>query len=128
MAFNTLVVDDSAGMRMVIRKILVISGFDLGDLYEAENGRRALEILSERWVDLVLTDINMPEMDGLTLLRKMREHEIHRHTPVIIITTEASQASIDEANSLGVRGYITKPFVPEQVKQTLEEIMRGDAL
>lgn len=123
MSFNVLIVDDSGSMRKVIRRILSISGFDLGVVFEAGNGKEALNVLNQNWIDLVLSDINMPEMDGLTLLKKMREHEIHRNTPVVIITTEGGQASIDEALSLGVRAYINKPFVPEEIKEKLAKVL-----
>ncbi len=123
MAFNVLIVDDSLAMRSVIRKVISISGFDVGAFFEASNGKEALEILDEHWVDLILSDINMPEMDGLTFLKKVREHLIHNSIPVVMITTEGSQACIDEAVSLGVKGYIKKPFVPEVIKEKLKEIM-----
>lgn len=123
MAFNVLIVDDSMAMRSVIRKVISISGFDVGSFFEAGNGKEALEILNAQWIDLVLSDINMPEMDGLTFVKKMREHEIYKNIPVVMITTEGSQACIDEAMSLGVKGYIHKPFMPEVIKKKLEEIM-----
>jgi two-component system chemotaxis response regulator CheY len=123
MAFNVLIVDDSMAMRSVIRKVISISGFDVGTFFEAGNGKEALEILNAQWIDLVLSDINMPEMDGLTFLKKMRENEIYKNIPVVMITTEGSQACVDEAMSLGVKGYIQKPFRPEVIKEKLEEIM-----
>lgn len=123
MAFNVLIVDDSMAMRSVIRKVISISGFDVGTFFEAGNGKEALEVLNKQWIDLVLSDINMPEMDGLTFVKKMRGHEIYKNIPVVMITTEGSQACIDEAMSLGVKGYIQKPFMPEVIKEKLEEIM-----
>ena len=123
MAFNVLIVDDSMAMRSVIRKVISISGFDVGTFFEAGDGKEALEVLNEQWIDLVLSDINMPEMDGLTFVKKMREHDIYKNIPVVMITTEGSQACIDEAMSLGVKGYIRKPFMPEVIKEKLEEIM-----
>lgn len=123
MAFNVLIVDDSMAMRSVIRKVISISGFDVGTFFEAGNGKEALEILNEQWIDLVLSDINMPEMDGLTFVKKMREHEVYKNIPVVMITTEGSQACIDEAMSLEVKAYIQKPFMPEVIKDKLEEIM-----
>lgn len=123
MAFNVLIVDDSMTMRNVIRKVISISGFDVGNLFEAGDGKEALEILNEQWIDLVLSDINMPEMDGLTFVKRMAEHEVYKNIPVVMITTEGSQACIDEAMSLGVKGYIQKPFMPEVIKEKLEEIM-----
>ncbi len=123
MAFNVLIVDDSMTMRSVIRKVISISGFDVGNFFEAGNGKEALEILNEQWIDLVLSDINMPEMDGLTFVKRMTEHEVYKNIPVVMITTEGSQACIDEAMSLGVKAYIRKPFMPEVIKEKLEEIM-----
>lgn len=125
MSFNVLIIDDSFSMRRIIRRILSISGFDLGLVLEAANGREALELMSENWVDLILSDINMPEMDGLTFLKEVRKSEVHKNTPVVIITTEACTASLNEAYALGVRDYIKKPFVPEQIRDRLTGILKG---
>lgn len=125
MAFKVLIVDDSQAMRKVIRKVLELSGFDLGEVFEASNGREALDVLSQHWVDLVLCDIHMPEMDGIELLREMKAQEVLKGVPVIMITTEGREKVLEEARKLGAKGYVRKPFSPERLRETLMGIM-GD--
>jgi two-component system chemotaxis response regulator CheY len=125
MAFNMLVVDDSSPMRTVIRKAVTISGFNVGECYAAANGREALEILRSHWVDLVITDYNMPEMNGLELLAHMKEDELLAAIPVVVVTTEGSNRMIDKFMEKGAAGYIQKPFTPENIREKLNNIL-GD--
>jgi len=125
MPYNILIVDDSGSMRKVIKKILHISGFKMGECLEACNGREALEVLENNWVDLILSDIHMPEMDGFGLLRALREKDGWSDLPVVLITTESNEDRIREAMSLGARGYVRKPFRPEEIRAYLHQIM-GD--
>jgi len=122
-AYNVLIVDDSQTMRKVIRKTVSISGFEIGDCWEAGNGREALDILHSCWVDLILADLNMPVMNGLEMLRELKKGELHRHIPVILITTEGSEKRLEEAYALGIKGYIQKPFYPETIRDVLTRIM-----
>ncbi len=126
MAFNVLIVDDSSSMRAVIKKIIKISGFKVGEFWEAADGKEALDVLQDQWVDLVLTDINMPNMDGLELVSVMKGKEMLKSIPVVMVTTESSEQRVNEAMGLGASGYIKKPFLPEEIKQTLGSIM-GEA-
>ena len=126
MAYNVLIVDDSATMRTLIRKVLVISGFDIGEYFEGGNGRDALDILEHNWVDIILSDLHMPEMDGAALLAALKNHEMWRHIPVVLITTEARPEVIEPFLNLGVRDYIQKPFRPETIRQKLTGIL-GEA-
>jgi len=123
MAFNIMVVDDSETMRAVVKKVVGMSGVAVGEFHEAENGKKALEVLDSSWVDVILSDINMPEMGGIELIRAIKGNEVLRHIPVIFITTEASQVRIDEATNLGAAGYIQKPFVPETIKTVLLDVL-----
>ena len=123
MAFNVLVVDDSSSMRAVIKKIVKISGFRVGECWEAGDGKEAVNVLSNQWVDLVLTDINMPNMNGLELVKAMKEDELLKSIPVVIVTTEGSEKRVQEFMSLGASGYIKKPFQPEDIKAILSSIM-----
>ncbi len=123
MAYNILIVDDSQTMRKVIRKTVSISGFEVGDCWEAGNGREALDILHSCWVDLILADLNMPVMNGLEMLRELKRAELHRHIRVILITTEGSEKRLEEAYALGIKGYIQKPFHPETIRDVLTRIM-----
>jgi two-component system, chemotaxis family, chemotaxis protein CheY len=126
MAYNVLIVDDSATMRALVRKVLKISGLELGECFEGANGREALEILEEHWVDLVLSDLHMPEMDGAAFLKVLRDHKLWRSIPVVLITTESRQDVLNPILEQGVQGYINKPFRPETVRQHLVNIL-GEA-
>ena len=123
MSFNVLVVDDSPPMRQVIKKVIQISGFDVGELLEAGNGKEALKVLSSHWVDVILLDIHMPEMDGIEMLRRLSEEDLWKRIPVIVVTTEGREQVIEEAKRLGAKGYVKKPFNPEQIKEILMSVM-----
>lgn len=123
MAFNILVVDDSATVRAVIKKTLTIAGVDVGELFMAENGREALDIIADNWVDLVLADINMPIMGGIEMLEKMSEDGLLKTIPVIVVSTEGSATRIEQLKSKGVKGYIRKPFTPEIIKKMVDDIL-----
>jgi len=126
MSFNLLIVDDSSSMRSVVKKIVGLSGIDVNQLLEADNGRRALEVLGGDWVDAVILDINMPEMNGLELLKKMGEDSLMKSIPVVMISTEASEAHIKTAFELGAKGFIRKPFLPEEVGKMLLGVLGFD--
>jgi two-component system chemotaxis response regulator CheY len=121
MELRVVIVDDSAAMRSVIRRVLNLSGLDVGECLEASNGEEALRLLDGNWVDAVLTDINMPHMDGEELLRRMSEHEVLRLIPVIVISTDHTESRIQRMLTLGAKGYVTKPFSPETLRAKLEE-------
>jgi len=125
MAYTILIVDDSQTMRKVIRKSVVISGFDLGDCWEAKDGQEALRLLDSHGIDLILADLNMPVMNGLEMVRELRKTERHRNIPVVLVTTEGSEKRLEEAYTLGVNGYIQKPFHPEAIRDVLTRIMEG---
>lgn len=123
MAFNVLIVDDSSSMRAIIKKIIKTSGFDVGEFLEAADGKEAMKMLKDGWVDVVLTDINMPNMNGLELITEMKDNELLRSIPVVMITTEGSEKRVQESMKLGAIGYIKKPFLPEDIKRTLNSIV-----
>jgi two-component system chemotaxis response regulator CheY len=123
MGYNILIVDDSTPMRAVIKKIVKASGFNVGQFFEAANGREALNILNREWLDLVLTDYNMPDMNGLELVEEMNKDEDLKSIPAVMITTEGSRERVEEFMAKGVMDYIKKPFTPEQIKQKLKHIM-----
>ncbi|NOX26191.1 MAG: response regulator [Deltaproteobacteria bacterium] len=123
MAFNILVVDDSETMRAVIKKTVKMCGVDIGVLLEAENGRVALDIMANEWVDVVLSDINMPEMGGVEFLKEVKNDRVLKNVPVIFISTESSQVRIDEARKIGVAAYVKKPFVAEHIREVLLDVL-----
>jgi len=123
MAYNVLIVDDSLPMRAVIRKTIQASGFNVGAFFEAANGKEALEILRREWMDLVMTDYNMPEMNGLEMLEAMKKDDVLKSVPVVMVTTEGSSERIDRFMKAGIIEYIRKPFTPEEVCSKLNRIM-----
>ncbi|MCX7822277.1 MAG: response regulator [Syntrophobacterales bacterium] len=123
MAYNILIVDDSNSMRKVIRKVLQISGFKVGEIFEASNGEEALKVLNSKWVDIILSDIHMPVMDGYQFLSELRRREEFKDIPVVLITTEGDENKLQKAMSMGAQGYIRKPFEPDQIREYLKGIM-----
>jgi len=116
-ALRTLIVDDSSVMRKIVERALRQAGIPLGEVIEAGNGSQALDVLRQETVDLVLTDINMPVMDGLELVRQLQKVDKARDVPVLMITTEGSESQVMEAIACGARGFVRKPFTPEQMKR-----------
>lgn len=114
--FKALIVDDSSVMRKIVERSLRQAGLDL-EVFEAANGAEALAVLADKRVDLILSDINMPVMDGLEFVRQLQDTPHAQGTPVVMITTEGSESNVVQALSLGARGYIRKPFTPDQVKE-----------
>ncbi len=119
MPLDVLVVDDSAAIRKILQRVLLQTELPLGTILEAGDGFEAIERLKANNIGLVLADINMPNMDGLELLRKMRENPQWKSIPVVMITTEGSQQKVLEAADLGAAGYVRKPFTAEQIKEKL---------
>jgi two-component system chemotaxis response regulator CheY len=123
MALHILVVDDSLPMRKVIVKTIMASGFSKAEYDEAPDGLEALKKLREKWFDIVVTDYNMPNMNGLELVGEMRKDDILQSIPVLVITTEGSQVRLNEFKEIGVAGYIKKPFTPEEIRAKLYDIL-----
>ena len=117
MALDILVVDDSAAIRKILLRVLAQTDLPIGKVLEAGDGVEALKALESAKVGLILSDINMPNMDGLQLLTQLRAKPDWSQLPVIMITTEGSQAKVLEAVQLGARGYVRKPFTAEQIKE-----------
>lgn len=125
MAVRVLIVDDSAVMRAFIRRIIVLSGMEGAEFLEAGEGGEALSILREHWVDVVLTDINMPAMDGEQFVRRLAADDLLKSVPVVIVSTDGTDSRIRQMCSLGARGYVRKPFMPETLRLELERVLGG---
>lgn len=119
MALNVLIVDDSAAIRKILQRVLRQTEVPLGEILEAGDGVEALDLLKTQKVGLVLSDVNMPNMDGLQLLAEIKGKEELKSVPVVMITTEGSQNKVLEALNLGASGYVRKPFTAEQIKEKL---------
>ncbi len=123
MSYNILIVDDSAIIRSVVKKTILMSGLEVGKLYEAGNGIEALEKLNENWVDIVFADINMPEMDGIKLVDEMSRNNMMISIPVVIVSSERNKDKIDKLKSKGIRAFLKKPFKPELFKEVVDDIL-----
>jgi len=124
-SIRALIVDDSSVMRKIVERSLRQAGIDLSEVFQAANGAEALSTLKENPVDLILCDINMPVMDGIEFIKQLPSIESAKNVPVVMITTEGSESHVVQALSSGARGYIRKPFTPEQVKEHVVPVLAG---
>jgi two-component system chemotaxis response regulator CheY len=122
MPLDVLIVDDSAAIRKILQRVLTQTNLPLGKVLEAGDGREALDAMAQSKVDLILSDINMPNMDGLQFLGELKANDQWKGIPVLMISTEGSQAKVMEAVQLGARGFVRKPFTPDQIKEKLASI------
>ena len=123
MGKNVLLVDDSSTMRKIIGRSLRQAGIDFDNIFEASDGVEALEVLEKEEVDIVLSDINMPNMDGITFLKEKSTRESIKDIPVLMISTETGDDIIGEAKSYGAIGAIKKPFTPDKVNEVLGPLL-----
>ncbi|MGA1875717.1 MAG: response regulator [bacterium] len=117
-----LIVDDSSVMRKLVVKSLKQAGFDI-DPVEASDGQEALNKLDSMTVQLIISDWNMPLMDGLSFVKEIRENTNKKNIPIIMLTTEGSMSKFEEALNCGVDDYVTKPFTPEKLKRKIEKVL-----
>ncbi len=122
MPLDVLIVDDSAAIRKILHRVLVQAELPLGKVWEAQDGQQALDTLGTNPVGLILSDINMPNMDGIEMLSKLKSSAEFRSVPVIMMTTDGSQDKVLRALELGASGYVRKPFTPDQLKDKLESL------
>lgn len=114
---SALIVDDSSVMRKIVERSLRQAGVEFAAVYEASNGKDALHVVEQQALDLILSDINMPVMNGLEFVENLQKVPNAQHIPVVMITTEGSESHVLKALSCGARGYIRKPFTPDEVKE-----------
>jgi two-component system chemotaxis response regulator CheY len=117
MDLNVLIVDDSAAIRKILVRVLSQTDLPIKQVHEASDGCEAMKIVEANDVSLILSDINMPNVDGLELLTQLRASAKWKDLSVVMITTEGSQAKVLEAVALGAKGYVRKPFTAEQIKE-----------
>ncbi|MGB9408225.1 MAG: response regulator [Terracidiphilus sp.] len=122
---RTLIVDDSSVMRKIVERSLRQAGLDTLVVFEAGSGTDGLDLLKGQQVDLILSDINMPLMDGLEFLRQIRAQNLAPGVPVVMITTESSEEHVKQAILAGAQGYIRKPFTAEQVKERVLPLLNA---
>jgi two-component system, chemotaxis family, chemotaxis protein CheY len=122
MAFRILIVDDSSVTRSVLKKTIAMTGIDVDEILEAGDGLEGLDLLADNQVDLVMTDINMPRMNGMEMTAAILANEKTCDIPVVIVTTHSDDTRINELCSQGVKKYIHKPFTPEKIRDALREV------
>jgi two-component system chemotaxis response regulator CheY len=123
MESDVLVVDDSAAIRKILQRVLRQTGMAIRNIYEAGDGQEALQVLNSQKINLVMTDINMPKMDGIQLLAAIKNVPEWRAIPVVMVTTEGGEAKVGEAVRLGAAGYVRKPFTADQIKEKLAGVL-----
>jgi two-component system, chemotaxis family, chemotaxis protein CheY len=116
---DVLIVDDSAAIRKILQRVLRQTEVPIGTVYEAGDGVEALETMRRQSIGLVLSDINMPNMDGLEFLSKVRAEPSWQGIPILMVSTEGTHAKVLEAVELGASGYVRKPFTTDQIKEKL---------
>jgi two-component system chemotaxis response regulator CheY len=123
MPVDVLIVDDSAAIRKILQRVLTQTNLPLGKVLEAGDGREAIETMKQQAIGLILTDINMPNMDGLQLLSELKANDQWKNVPVLMISTEGSHAKVMEAVQLGAKGFVRKPFTADQMKEKLAGVL-----
>lgn len=121
MKINVLIVEDDPAMRVVIKQILKASSLEVGIIYEAENGKKGLEMLEQHDIDILLVDIYMPVMDGLEMLDYARDHPDFKDIPAVVISTENDERRIDAIVRKGL-GFVHKPFTRDLLEDHLLKI------
>lgn len=119
MAMRILTVDDSATMRDMLAVTLRTAGYDV---LQAENGQEGLDVLKANPVDVIITDLNMPVMDGFTFIKRLREDTANTAIPVLILTTESSQDKKEKGRAAGATGWIVKPFDPTKLVEVVRRV------
>jgi two-component system, chemotaxis family, chemotaxis protein CheY len=127
MKLNALVVDDSRTARAIIIKTLRLTGLEWGELHEAAQGREALVKLADHWIDLILTDIHMPEMNGLELIEQLGRDGVLNSVPVIVTSTDGNRDQIERLQQKGVRAYLRKPFTPEAACEAILSVLQPES-
>lgn len=116
---KVLTVDDSATMRDMVCHTLRDAGYEA---VEAEDGTKALDVLNSTHVDLIITDLNMPNMDGFTLIESARAHPQYKYTPILMLTTESDMQKKERGKAAGATGWVVKPFNPEKLVQVVSKV------
>ena len=118
---TALVVDDSTSIRKIVSATLESQGFEV---IEGTNGQHALTVSENRAVNLVITDLNMPEMDGITLIKQLRSRPAFKFTPILLLTTESQDSKKQEGKAAGATGWMVKPFNPDQLLDVVKKVVR----
>lgn len=124
MAYNILIVDDSATIRAMIKRTITMAGVPVEKMYEAANGKLAMDVLRANPMSIVFADLNMPEMGGMELTAQIRANPAWNNLPVIIVSSESMEKRIAALQAQGINGYVHKPFTPEQIRNAIEQVLK----
>lgn len=125
MSINVLVIDDSSVMRAMIRKSLQLSGLELHEVYEAADGQQGIDILDYCCTDLIITDINMPVMNGEAMIEQIRNNPKTKDIPILVISSEGSKIRVERLKDKGI-AFIHKPFFPENIRDMIKTLMKKE--
>jgi len=120
MAKTILIVDDSASLRQVVNIALTRAGYDV---IEAADGKDALSKLNGTKIHLIISDVNMPNMDGITMVKEVKKLPAYKFTPIIMLTTESQEGKKKEGQSAGAKAWMVKPFKPEQMLDAVSKLI-----
>ena len=123
MAYNILIIDDSAIVRKVLIKTINMADVCIQEIYQAANGEEGLKQIAEHSVDLIFLDINMPTMNGMEFMRRLRGVPGIAEIPVIVVSTEGSKERRDELFSLGIKAFMRKPITPEEFAEVVHQVL-----
>jgi two-component system chemotaxis response regulator CheY len=121
MSLKIMIVDDSITVRAVLRKALSITNLDIAEILEAANGREALALLADHEVDIVFTDLVMPEMNGESFIEELHRQGLTGKLPVVVISSAGGTLRVERMREMGVRGFVHKPFTPERIEELVVE-------
>jgi two-component system chemotaxis response regulator CheY len=127
MSINVLIVDDSATMRGFIRRTLGATQLSLGEIFEAGNGLEGLAQMEAHWVDLVLADLNMPDMTGVEMIDRMSQNPMLAPLPVVVVSSEGDEAVLDSLSRKGVREFVRKPFQASLLQDVINKVLAANA-
>ncbi len=127
MAFNILIVDDSSTMRGMVKKVLGMTQLPLGEMWEAANGKEGIEKMRSNWVDLVLADLNMPDMTGQEMIDEMKKDSLLATLPVVVVSSEGDKAVLDHLAQKGITEIVRKPFEASLLRQVIERALGATA-
>ncbi len=123
MGFNILVVDDSRTTRRIILKTLAMTELPISQIFEAGSGREGLEAMRKSWIDLVLADLNMPDMSGAEMIGAMAADPLLSKLPVVVVSSEGNQTVLDSLAASGVREIVRKPFNPGLLRDVMTRVL-----
>ncbi|MGD9200706.1 MAG: response regulator [Chitinispirillia bacterium] len=125
MAYTIMIVDDSETIREVLSRSIQMTKLPLEEIVQADNGITALKKLEDNWIDIIFTDINMPQMNGIELIDTLNKSSEYKDIPVVIVSTEGSKKRIEELHEKGIKGYLRKPFTPEKIRDVIIKTLGG---